>query len=85
MFKLVINHKGKAYNKELNDSESSAFIGKKIKDKVSGSSFGFNFNSLANSPAGKHSGRGQGKSIFSARGGYVRLIFDPDFFNRYFS
>ena len=41
MFKLVINHKGKAYNKELNDSESSAFIGKKIKDKVSGSSFGF--------------------------------------------
>lgn len=42
MFKLVINNKEMAYSKELNDQESQEFIGKKIKDKVSGNNFGFN-------------------------------------------
>lgn len=41
MFKLVINNKEKAYSKELNDNESHAFIGKKIGENVSGSTFGF--------------------------------------------
>jgi small subunit ribosomal protein S6e len=41
MFKLVINNKGKAYSKELNDQESQIFINKKIKDKVSGNTLGF--------------------------------------------
>ena len=41
MFKLVINNKGKGYSKELNDQESSNFIGKKIKDKISGNNIGF--------------------------------------------
>ena len=41
MFKLVINNKEKAYSKELNENESNAFIGKKIKDTISGSTFGF--------------------------------------------
>tara|TARA_Y100000034_G_scaffold126401_1_gene177566 strand:+ start:1136 stop:1747 length:612 start_codon:yes stop_codon:yes gene_type:complete len=41
MFKLVINNKGKAYSKELNEQESPAFVGKKVKDKVSGNTFGF--------------------------------------------
>ena len=41
MFKLVINNKGKAYSKELNEQESHNFIGKKINDNVSGNTFGF--------------------------------------------
>jgi len=41
MFKLVINNKGKAYNKELNEHESHVFIGKKIGDSMPGNSFGF--------------------------------------------
>jgi len=41
MFKLVINNKEKAYSKELNEQESQAFINQKIKDKVSGNTFGF--------------------------------------------
>ena len=41
MFKLVINNKGKAYNKELNEHESSVFLGKKIGDLIPGNSFGF--------------------------------------------
>ena len=41
MFKLVINNKERAYSKELNEQESSDFLGKKIKEKVSGNSFGF--------------------------------------------
>ncbi len=41
MFKLVINNKEKAYSKELNENESNAFLGKKIGDAVSGSTFGF--------------------------------------------
>lgn len=41
MFKLVINNKQKAYSKELNDQESTNFLNKKIKDKVSGNTFGF--------------------------------------------
>ncbi|MBS3135294.1 30S ribosomal protein S6e [Candidatus Woesearchaeota archaeon] len=40
MFKLVINNKGKAYSKELNDQESQIFLNKKIKEKVSGNTFG---------------------------------------------
>ena len=41
MFKLVINHKGKAFSKELNENESHVFLGKKIGDDVSGNTFGF--------------------------------------------
>jgi len=40
MFKLVINNKGRAYSKELNDQESQIFLNKKIKEKVSGNTFG---------------------------------------------
>ena len=41
MFKLVINNKERAYSKELNEQESQAFVGKRIKEKVSGNTFGF--------------------------------------------
>ena len=41
MFKLVINNKGKGYSKELNDTESQVFLNKKMKEKVSGNTFGF--------------------------------------------
>ena len=41
MFKLVINNKEKAYSKELSDNESHIFMGKKIGENVSGSTFGF--------------------------------------------
>ena len=41
MFKLVINNKEKAYSKELNENESSSFLGKKIGETILGNTFGF--------------------------------------------
>lgn len=41
MFKLVINNKGNAYSKELNEQESQVFLNKKVKENVSGNTFGF--------------------------------------------
>ena len=41
MFKLVINNKGKGYSKELSETEGQAFLNKKMKEKISGNTFGF--------------------------------------------
>ena len=41
MFKLVITNKGKGYCKELSETEGQAFLNKKMKEKISGNTFGF--------------------------------------------
>ena len=41
MFKLVINNKGKGYSKELSETKGQVFLNKKMKEKVSGNTFGF--------------------------------------------
>ena len=40
-FKIVVGNKGKSYSKALNENESSAFLNKKMGEKIEGSSFGF--------------------------------------------
>ena len=40
-FKIVVGNKGKCYSKALNENESSAFLNKKMGEKIEGSSFGF--------------------------------------------
>jgi len=40
-FKIVVGDKGKSYSKALNENESSAFLNKKMGEKVDGGSFGF--------------------------------------------
>ena len=40
-FKIVVGNKGKSYSKALNENESSAFLNKKMGEKIEGNSFGF--------------------------------------------
>ncbi|MBI2107004.1 30S ribosomal protein S6e [Candidatus Woesearchaeota archaeon] len=40
-FKIVVGNKGKCYSKALNENESSAFLNKKMGEKIEGNSFGF--------------------------------------------
>lgn len=39
-FKIVISEKGKSYPKNLSNEESEVFLSKRIRDKISGDSFG---------------------------------------------